>query len=136
MPDQQTDLSASLAALPIVDWDLALDRSLDDEEFLKETLALFRESAREQLEAIARAISGSAPDTLREVAHSLKGSSATVGADRFSAVAKELERMGREKDLTHAPVVLQLLRDEAKTAFGLMDEFVAGRISVRHPAAR
>jgi len=125
MPEQQ--------GLPVVDWEMALERSLGDEELLKETLALFRESAQEQMSGILEAVKTSDAALLRDKAHSLKGSAATVGAERVAAAARELERMGRDGELAAAAGAAGSLVAELATAGDLMRRFEAGEIAIPAP---
>jgi HPt (histidine-containing phosphotransfer) domain-containing protein len=49
---------------------------------------------------------------VRQAAHSLKSSSAQVGALALSAHCKELEALGRANTLTNAPTILACLEEE------------------------
>jgi HPt (histidine-containing phosphotransfer) domain-containing protein len=74
----------------------------DDDEFLRELGDAYVSEGREHLDAIlAAAAAGDAGAMLRP-AHTLKSSSASLGAMRLSAIARRLEeaaREGREADL-------------------------------------
>jgi HPt (histidine-containing phosphotransfer) domain-containing protein len=106
---------------------------MGDEEFLKETFALFRDSAQEQMTAIAEAVKGHDAASLRDKAHSLKGSAATVGAERVASAARELERMGRDGDLAAAAGAAASLETELASACDLMRQFEAGEIAIPAP---
>ena len=73
-------------------------RDLDDEEdpdFLGELIKIYLLDAPQQLETIKEAIFLGDADSLKLASHTLKSSSANLGAVSFSAVCKELEYMGR-----------------------------------------
>ncbi|MEG5056459.1 response regulator [Microcoleus sp. A2-C5] len=73
-------------------------RELDDEEdpdFLGELIQIYLLDAPQQLETIKEAIFLGDADSLKLASHTLKSSSANLGAVSFSEVCKELELMGR-----------------------------------------
>lgn len=73
-------------------------RELDDEEdpdFLGELIKIYLLDAPQHLETIKEAIFLGDADSLKLASHTLKSSSANLGAVSFSEVCKELEYMGR-----------------------------------------
>lgn len=50
---------------------------------------------RRRLAALSTAVADADPATLRDVAHALKGSSATLGANRLAEFCRQLEELGR-----------------------------------------
>ncbi len=73
-------------------------RQLDDEEdpdFLGELIKIYLSDAPQHLETIKEAIFLGDADSLKLASHTLKSSSANLGAVSFSEVCKELELMGR-----------------------------------------
>ena len=73
-------------------------RQLDDEEdpdFLGELIKIYLSDAPQHLETIKEAIYLGDADSLKLASHTLKSSSANLGAVSFSEVCKELELMGR-----------------------------------------
>jgi HPt (histidine-containing phosphotransfer) domain-containing protein len=68
----------------------------DDEEFLRELIQSYLQDTPPQLEAIEAAVGAADAAALVRPAHTLKSSSASVGALRLSAIAKSLELAGRE----------------------------------------
>ena len=70
------------------------------EDFLVELVGdyLFEASAR--VARLRQALAGGDADTLTYEAHTLKSSSANLGARTFSDLAKRFEEAGREGDLT------------------------------------
>jgi two-component system sensor histidine kinase/response regulator len=82
----------------------ALDRSVlaelmastgDDLAFVRELVETYLSDTPTQLDGIAEAVAADDAEALVRPAHTLKSSSATVGAMRLSAVARELEMSGR-----------------------------------------
>jgi HPt (histidine-containing phosphotransfer) domain-containing protein len=63
---------------------------------------LFLEDAANLLSQIQQAVREGESDSLRIAAHTLKSSSASIGADVLSRVAKELEDQGRAESLEGA----------------------------------
>src|SRR6185369_14296927 len=61
-------------------------------------------------------------DELAFVAHSLKGSSAQLGAQRVAALSFELEKKGTSADLTAAPALLADLESEIARVAPLLEE--------------
>ena len=69
------------------------------EDFILELLNAFYEDTIKQLGEMRSAVSAGDAETFRRAAHSLKSNAATFGANDLSALARELEMMGREKNL-------------------------------------
>lgn len=86
----------------------------DDPEFVRELLETYLAETPEQLDAISAAIAADDAATLVRPAHTLKSSSATMGAMRLSALARELEMAGRSGALEAG---LRRLAEDAATAW-------------------
>ncbi|MEA3277347.1 MAG: response regulator [Pseudomonadota bacterium] len=76
-------------------------REIMEDAFGELVLTYLRDSPARFLR-MRDAIKGGDPDSLREAAHSLKSSSANLGALNLSELAKRLEYMGRERNLQGA----------------------------------
>jgi HPt (histidine-containing phosphotransfer) domain-containing protein len=63
--------------------------------FVRELVETYLADTPAQLEAMTSAVEADDADALVRPAHTLKSSSATVGAMRLSSVARELEMAGR-----------------------------------------
>ncbi len=77
-------------------------RELQEEgepDILEEVGGLFLKHAPDKLSAIEKAAADRDAKGLQTAAHSLKSSSAYVGAMKLSAMSKELEMMGRSGSL-------------------------------------
>ncbi|HNA87916.1 MAG TPA: Hpt domain-containing protein [Anaerolineales bacterium] len=69
------------------------------EEFVLELLTAFFDDAPLQFALLKSAIASNDTETFRRAAHTLKSNGATFGALEFAALARELEMMGRDKNL-------------------------------------
>src|SRR4029078_6369127 len=63
--------------------------------FVRELIETYLADTPVQLDAMSAAVEADDADALVKPAHTLKSSSATIGAMRLSAVARELEMAGR-----------------------------------------
>jgi HPt (histidine-containing phosphotransfer) domain-containing protein len=93
------------AELPILDAGALaelLDSTGNDVEFVRELIATYLADTPSQLEAMTAAVDSDDAAALVRPAHTLKSSSATVGASRLSARARELEMAGRSGSLQPA----------------------------------
>mgnify|MGYP003941783863 CR=1 FL=1 len=81
----------------------------------EDALSLLRQylgNSIELLKEIVRAVAAKDAEGLVLPAHSLKSSSANVGAMRVSALAKKLEFMGRENNMDKAAAGWKKLQEE------------------------
>jgi histidine phosphotransfer protein HptB len=72
-----------------------LESTGDDIGFVRELVQTYLDDSPAQLDAMTTAIEADDAAALVRPSHTLKSSSATVGAMRLSAVARELEMAGR-----------------------------------------
>ncbi|GEM_PF-1025506 len=82
---------------------------------LNSVAALFLTDAAARLKRLRAALESGDGKVLFEEAHSLKGGSANIGAARLAAMARELQFMGREGDLTHAAELVARIEWELAT---------------------
>ena len=102
----------------------ALDRSVldslrelqddGDPDIVAEVGGLFLEHSPQKVAAILQAVEIRDANGLRTAAHSLKSSSAYVGAMRLSEISRELEMMGRSQVLDGAEEKAERLNREYK----------------------
>ena len=71
---------------------------------------------------IAEVIHQEDPESLRKISHSLKGSSSNVCALKLSEVARQLEIMGKEGDISGAMDLLTELEDEFSVVSGILTD--------------
>ena len=100
----------------------ALDRSVlaslrelqddGDPDIIAEVGGLFLEHSPQKIAAILKAVENGDAKGLQTAAHSLKSSSAYVGAMRLSELSRELEMMGRSQVLDEAEKKAEILKKE------------------------
>lgn len=96
-------------------------------DLLANLLTIFLEETPTLIGQIQTAVSENNAERLRQLAHSLWGSSASVSAIPFSALSYELEVMGKASDLTAAAPVLARM----ETEYARIEEWVAsGQLGV------
>jgi len=102
----------------------ALDRSVlaslrelqddGDPDIVAEVGGLFLEHSPQKIAAILKAVENGEAKGLQTAAHSLKSSSAYVGAMRLSELSRELEMMGRSQVMDGAEEKAERLNREYK----------------------
>ena len=95
-------------------WDKAqaLDRLGGDEELLHELCQIFLEESPKLLLKLRQAVVDADAQAVMRAAHSLKGELGYLGAAVASQVARELEDMGHDENLSGAAEALLLLERE------------------------
>ena len=110
----------SEADIPIVDERVlneVKESTGDDIGFVRELVETYLADAPAQLDAMTAAIEADDAEALVRPSHTLKSSSATVGAMRLSSVARELEMAGRTGALEPSvPDRLEAARTEWEAA--------------------
>ena len=81
-------------------------------DVVTELIEIFLDDTPHQLEAMRAALAAGDPEHLRMAAHTLKSSSATLGALSLSALCAELEAMGREGTVQGAAEKVAQVEDE------------------------
>ena len=99
------------------------------EDMLTELISLYFEQAAEDLTALGDAVGRNDPLALTWIAHALKGSSSTLGAERVTWIAGELEAMAKTGDLTAAHGTLTRLGDGIDDTRRALQERSAQRAS-------
>ncbi|NJK63134.1 MAG: response regulator [Synechococcaceae cyanobacterium SM2_3_1] len=94
---------------PDLDVEFLHQISGDDQEFEREILETFLDTAQSQLQTIAQAVSTQDYALLERQAHQLKGSSGYVGARRIHVIAAQLEQQARQHTVaSSSPLVSKL----------------------------
>ena len=107
---------------------LASLRELQDEgdpDIVAEVGSLFLKHSPDKVEAILQAVEKNDAKGLQLAAHSLKSSSAYIGAMHLSALAKELEMTGRCGILEGAKEAAQKLQEEFCLAVKALEAEIA-----------
>jgi HPt (histidine-containing phosphotransfer) domain-containing protein len=92
--------------------DLAALQEEGDPDIVEEVGGIFLSHAPAKIEAIAESASKRDLQALERAAHSLKSSSAYLGAMRLSAMCRELEEQARSGLVNEPEVKAQLLKEE------------------------
>jgi HPt (histidine-containing phosphotransfer) domain-containing protein len=87
-------------------------QDVGDPDIISEVGGLFIKHSPDKVNAIMQSVENGDAKGLHMAAHSLKSSSAYVGAMHLSALAKELELMGRSNSLQGAAECAQRLKKE------------------------
>ena len=81
---------------------------------------LYVENAPQLIDAIRRAIAAGDAPALQRSAHTLKGSSASLGAQRMAALCFELEKLGRDGTVEGAlPIAAEVEQEFDRVRIGL-----------------
>jgi two-component system, sensor histidine kinase and response regulator len=103
-----------------------LERIDGDESLLRELLAIFLEESPKQLTSLQLAIESGNPEEVERTAHSMKGELGYLGLANAAQTAKDLERLGYERNLPPAAALLVSLKAEvsavSKLMRGMLDE--------------
>ena len=87
-------------------------RLMDDEDLARTVVEGFLDDIPQQIEALRGYLeAGDAPGAERQ-AHTIKGASANVGGEALRAVAFEMEKAGKEKNLDKLTMLLPKLERE------------------------
>ncbi len=100
--------------IPPIDFASALERVEGDKSFLEELLDLYFEDFSEKYERLQKAIEQKNFDLIRELGHSLRGSSANLSLTFLQETSFHLEVAGRERNVEKAKKALALLDQEFK----------------------
>jgi two-component system sensor histidine kinase/response regulator len=110
----EADPTASEEA-PLDEWALAGLRELQQEgdpDLVKELVVLFLDDAPSQLAALRGAIEEEDADSVERIAHTLKGSSGSMGAKKMAEICGELQNVGASGDPARAPRLFERLEEE------------------------
>jgi PAS domain S-box-containing protein len=109
----------------IFDFDRLHKSCGDDEEFEKEVLTVYLESAMKTLDELDDAIKAGDAAQIDLSAHGLKGSSRTLGAEAMGAACQELELIGKSANLDNAPETMMKIRNEFARLEQTLNEFIS-----------
>ena len=91
-----------------------IERLGGDQFLMHEVVRLFVDTARDQIEALKKAIDGGDTQMLEQQSHALKGASASVAAESMRSKALEIERTARRGKLVEARRLVTELEDKFK----------------------
>jgi CheY-like chemotaxis protein len=93
---------------------------------LEKVISMYLQSSRALLERLQQAVGSRDAEETRKAAHSLKSSSANVGATHLAALSKELEDAGRAHALDMAGRQLDRMKAEHARVVAALEEELAG----------
>ena len=103
-----------------------LERIDGDESLLRELLTIFLDESPKHLTGLQRAIETGNSEEIESTAHSMKGELGYLGLANAAQTAKDLERLGHERNLQPVPGLLVSLKAEvtavSKVMRGVLDE--------------
>jgi signal transduction histidine kinase/two-component SAPR family response regulator/HPt (histidine-containing phosphotransfer) domain-containing protein len=102
----------SLAAEPPVDMDRMMDLTDGNNDSLRELVEMYLKQTHKQFEQMQAAIRDNNADTLRRVAHSCAGASATLGMTQLVPKLRELEKIGGSGNLNGAAEICEKAAQE------------------------
>jgi signal transduction histidine kinase/DNA-binding response OmpR family regulator/HPt (histidine-containing phosphotransfer) domain-containing protein len=124
--DSVTEPRIEPATSPIDQSALDVIRDMEDEDdpdMLAEIIGLFLDKAPELLQSLQAAVANKDAESLRVAAHTLKSSSANMGARVLADLCRELEELGRTGSLDNSATKLSRLFDEyQRVDLALSDE--------------
>jgi HPt (histidine-containing phosphotransfer) domain-containing protein len=94
-------------------------------DLVAELVELFVGDVPPRLDVLAGAIANGDAEALARAAHSLKGSSATMGAVGMSELCRRMEMLGRAGDVAPAAPLLVSLREEFERASRALHDWVS-----------
>jgi HPt (histidine-containing phosphotransfer) domain-containing protein len=128
-PTDRHPLADEPNLMPVVDWKVAQDYAQGDEHFLRALVDAFCEEGPELLRQLRHALRTGDAALMQRAGHTLKGSLQYFGADATAALARQLERLGREGSTASATSVLDLLERQLECMLATLESFrTSGRI--------
>ena len=87
------------------------ERTMGDRNLAIEVVSIFLVDSNLTLEKISAAVDAGDLEAAGDIAHTLKGSSATVGGRALSHIAAQMQQAGQSKNLSHMVELLSFARD-------------------------
>ena len=107
-------------AEPPVDMDRMMDLTDGNNDSLRELVEMYLKQTHKQFEQMQAAIGEGNADTLRRVAHSGAGASATLGMSRLVPYLRELEKIGAAGSVNGATAIVE----KAAVEYSAIQEFL------------
>jgi len=95
-----------------IDLPSALERIGGDESLLHELIKIYIEDFLEKHDLLKQAIDHGDFSTIKEIGHSLKGSSGNLSLTNLHEISYQLETSGREEDIERARYFFHVLNQE------------------------
>lgn len=97
-----------------IDMDSVLERVGGDESFLQELIDIYIDDFIEKYFQLEQAIERGDFDNIKEIGHSLKGSSGNLSLTALHETAFGIESSGRDNDIEQARLLFVRLKEEFK----------------------
>lgn len=104
-------LKSPTSLQPEFDWQQLRQLAGEDPDFEAELLSIFLKDAKSRLKALGAAIEAHDAAAVEEIAHSLRGASANVGASALARSAQQLEHAARTGQMDSTAALLTQLHD-------------------------
>ena len=99
-------------------------RVQNNPQLLEKVVNMFIKSVEEKIPLLNEAVKNSDNDAIEKLAHSIKGSSAYYSTQLVYNVAAELEKIGKNGNLSNAESVYELLKKELSILVPMLKELV------------
>lgn len=96
----------------------------DNTDIVTNLIQLFLAEAPQQFEKLKQAVADNDDQQLYNIAHNLKGNSATLGAKEFAEICRQLEHMGKQQDLANTPKIITTAQAAFKRMVAAFEEFL------------
>jgi HPt (histidine-containing phosphotransfer) domain-containing protein len=108
-------------------WNLAelLARVDNDQELLRDLLAIFKEDFPKTMQSLEAAIRGGDCRNAASFSHTLKGMLSSLGAAPAAAAAAEIERLAKAEGRTQLSNALQAFEQEAASLVPQIEAYLA-----------
>ena len=97
-----------------IDMESVLERVGGDEAFLQELIDIYIEDFIEKYDQLKQAIEEADFENIKEIGHSLKGSSGNLSLNSLYETAYGIELAGKENDIEKARLLFLRLKEEFK----------------------
>jgi two-component system sensor histidine kinase/response regulator len=120
-PPVPLDMPSQKSTTDSIDLEATLERLDGDRGLFQELAQVFKEECPRIVEAMRRAIVVNDAKSLEGCAHTLKGSSASVGALAVSHAAGEIERLAHTGSVESTSVEFKILQEELERVFSELE---------------
>ncbi|MFQ5660599.1 MAG: Hpt domain-containing protein [Gammaproteobacteria bacterium] len=105
----------------IIDCSVLLDQLEGDEALWREIIEVFIDDTHNQILAMEEAISRKDVAVVQRIAHTIKGTSGTIGVAGLQEAALKMEQAMADKDVTFQHVLLGAIRHEFEQVRKILD---------------
>jgi two-component system sensor histidine kinase RpfC len=121
--------AAQAGASPVVNTETLghLEELGSSAAFVEKLVGVFLADSNALLERVEQALAGRDYNQFRSLLHAMKGSSASMGTDRLTALCSSLGRLSDAEMRLQAPALLRLLGDELAATRSELERYLAER---------